>query len=229
MQIPAVAAFPNPMSPKTFRAAFSLVELLTVIALLGIIMGFVVPALSGMGRGTALVTAGNTVNNMAALARQHAMSRNTLTALLVLANQGTDTDYRAIAVMEFKHTTGWSQVGEWQILPMGITVDAGDTLESSFLLRSPNPFPFLSATNQANPPITFQSAPIRNPDGYAARIFTPGGGLQNPAVPAQIRLVEGRVEGGAVHYSNRNDAGKPANYFDIAIVGATGATKISRP
>ena len=217
------------MSPKTFRAAFSLVELLAVIALVGIILGIVVPALSGMGRGTSLVTAGNMVNNMAGLARQHAMSRNTLTALLVLANQGTDADYRAVSVLEYKPGTGWSQLGGWEMLPVGITVDAGDTQECSFLLRSPNPFPFLSATNQDNPPVTFQSLPIRSPDGYAARIFTPGGGLQNPAAPAQIRLVEGRVEGGAIRYTNRNDAGKPANYFDIAIVGATGATKTSRP
>lgn len=217
------------MSPKTFRAAFSLVELLAVIALVGIILGFVVPALSGMGRGTSLVTAGNMVNNMAGLARQHAMSRNTLTALLVLANQGTDADYRAVSVLEYKPGTGWSQLGGWEMLPVGITVDAGDTQECSFLLRSPNPFPFLSATNQDNPPVTFQSLPIRSPDGYAARIFTPGGGLQNPAAPSQIRLVEGRVEGGAIRYTNRNDAGKPANYFDIAIVGATGATKTSRP
>lgn len=217
------------MSPKTFRAAFSLVELLAVIALVGIILGIVVPALSGMGRGTSLVTAGNMVNNMAGMARQHAMSRNTLTALLVLANQGTDADYRAVSVLEYKPGTGWSQVGGWEMLPVGITVDAGDTQECSFLLRSPNPFPFLSATNQDNPPVTFQSLPIRSPDGYAARIFTPGGGLQNPAAPAQIRLVEGRVEGGAIRYTNRNDAGKPANYFDIAIVGATGATKTSRP
>ena len=217
------------MSPKTFRAAFSLVELLAVIALVGIILGIVVPALSGMGRGTSLVTAGNMVNNMAGLARQHAMSRNTLTALLVLANQGTDADYRAVSVLEYKPGTGWSQLGGWEMLPVGITVDAGDTQECSFLLRSPNPFPFLSATNQDNPPVTFQSLPIRSPDGYAARIFTPGGGLQNPAAPAQIRLVEGRVEGGAIRYTNRNVAGKPANYFDIAIVGATGATKTSRP
>jgi prepilin-type N-terminal cleavage/methylation domain-containing protein len=217
------------MSSRNVRAAFSLVELLVVIVIIGIVMGIVVPALSGLGRGPALATAGNMVEKMAGLARQQAMSRNTLTALVVLANQGTDADYRAIAVVEYQPPAGWSQVGGWEMLPMGITVDAGDTQECSFLLRSPNPFPFLSATKQDNPPITFQSLPIRNPQGFAARIFTPGGGLQNPAAPAQIRLVEGRVESGAVRYTNRNSAGQPANWFDIAIVGATGATKISRP
>ena len=216
------------MFSKNFRAAFSLVELLVVIAIIGIVMGIVVPALSGMGRGTALVTAGNTVNNMAGLARQHAMSRNTLTALIVLGNQGTDSDYRAIAAMEYKPGIGWSQLGGWETLPVGITVDSDDTQECSFLLHSPNPFPFLTTPQQDNPPILFQSTPV-SPAAYAARIFTPGGGLQNPGVPAQIRLVEGRVEGGTMRYTHRNDAGKPANFFDIAIIGATGATKISRP
>ena len=216
------------MSFRNFRAAFTLVELLTVLAVIGIVMGFVGPAISGMGRSTALVTAGNTVNNMANLARQHAMSRNTLTALVVLGNQGTDADYRAVVVMEYNRDTGWSRIGGWETLPVGITIDSVDTLECSFLLQSPNPFPFLATKSQDNPPIDFQSAQV-GPSAYAARIFTPGGGLQNPGYPAQIRLVEGRVEGGTILYTNRNALGKPANWFDIAIVGATGATKISRP
>src|SRR6185503_15072318 len=94
VQTPAADAPRTSMSSRTFRAAFSLIELVTVIAIIGIILGIVVPAWSGMGRGKALVTAGNLVNDMADLARQHAMSRNTLSALLVLANQGTNSDYR---------------------------------------------------------------------------------------------------------------------------------------
>ncbi len=216
------------MSRKNFRAAFSLVELLAVVVVIGIIMGIVVPSLSGLGRGPALSAAGSTVNNMVSLARQHAMSRNTLTALVLLANQGTDSDYRALAVLEYKPRIGWTQVGGWETLPVGIAVDT-DTAECSFLLNSPNPFPFLTVNNQDNPPVQFQSNPVRRAGGYAARIFTPSGGLQNATAPAQIRLVPGNIEGGAIHYTQRNDAGKPANYFDIAIIGATGATKISRP
>jgi prepilin-type N-terminal cleavage/methylation domain-containing protein len=218
-----------PMSRTNPRAAFSLIELLAVIAVIAIIMGIVMPSLSGMGRGTALVAAGNTVNNMVGLARQHAMSRNTLTALLLLANQGNDADYRALTVLEYKPGIGWTQLGGWETLPVGIAVDAGDVTECSFLQNSPNPFPFVTVNNQENPPILFQSVPIQSPGGYVARIFTPGGGLQNADKAAQIRLVEGQVEGGAIRYSHRNDAGRPANYFDIAIIGATGATKISRP
>jgi prepilin-type N-terminal cleavage/methylation domain-containing protein len=218
----------TPMSRQNSRSAFSLVELLAVIVVIAIIMGIVVPSLSGLGRGPALTAAGSTVNNMVSLARQHAMSRNTLTALVILANQGTESDYRALAVLEYKPRIGWTQVGGWETLPVGITVDV-DPAECSFMLNSPNPFPFLTVNNQENPPIQFQSTPVRSPGGYAARIFTPGGGLQNADKPAQIRLVPGNVVGGSIQYKQRNDAGKPANYFDIAIIGATGATKISRP
>ena len=216
------------MPRKASHAAFSLVELLAVIAIIGIVMGIALPALS-IGRGTSLRTAGTTITNLAGLARQHAMSRNTLTALVLLANQGTEFDYRAFAMAEYKAGIGWSQIGKWEMLPIGICVDAGDTQECSFLLRSPSPFPFLTGTTQDNPPVLFQGAKIRNPEGYAARIFTPSGGLQNAGAPAQIRIVEGDTQGGVMRYSNRNSAGKPANYFDIAIIGATGATKISRP
>ena len=61
------------------------------------------------------------------------------------------------------------------------------------------------------------------------RIFLSNGALQNPEKPAQLRLVEGFYENRRVTYTRPDGQGKPANYYDVAILGLTGTTKMSRP
>lgn len=56
--------------------AFSLVELLVVIAVIGIVATFAVPAVQGMLRGSALTTAQGLMVDEMGLARQHALSKN---------------------------------------------------------------------------------------------------------------------------------------------------------
>lgn len=209
---------------------FSLVELLAVIGVIVILMAFIVPAVSNFGRATGLTSAGNMVTNLTALARQTAISKSTLTALVILADQGTPADFRSFAVLEYSAGQGWSQISKWETLPEGIVVDRSNLKDCSFLENSPRNFPFLHGPSaQANPPVSYKDEPVKDPDGYAARIFLPHGGLQNPEWPAQIRLVEGFIQGGQVVYTRRGDPGQTANFYDVAIVGATGMTKVSRP
>jgi uncharacterized protein (TIGR02596 family) len=58
------------------KHAFSLVELLVVIAVIGIVATFAVPAVQGMLKGTALTTAAGMMVDQVSLARQHALSKN---------------------------------------------------------------------------------------------------------------------------------------------------------
>lgn len=218
---------------QAFRRSrgFSLIELLTVIGVIVILMAFIVPAVSNFGRATGLTSAGNMVTHLTALARQTAISKSTLTALVMLGDQGTPADYRAFTVLEYTAGQGWSQISKWEILPEGIVVDRSNLQDCSFLQNSPRTFPFLAGPpTQENPPVVYKDEQVRDPEGYAARIFLPHGGLQNPEWPAQIRLVEGFVQGDEVVYTRRGDApGQTANYYDVAIVGATGIAKVSRP
>ena len=211
--------------------AFSLVELIAAIAVIAIVTGFVVPAVSGMGRSTSLVTGGNMVTNLANFARQTALSKNTMTALVVLGNQGTPEDYRTLAVLEYvAGGAGWSPVTGWQTLPDGIAVDT-ERADSTILDHSPV-FPQPQTAGLAvpkNPPVFYRQQQVRDGDGYAARIFLPRGALQNSQDPAQIRLVEGFVQAGQVVRTRRDGSGKSANFFDVTIIGATGIAKVSRP
>ena len=209
-------------------SAFSLPELLTVIALLAIVTALVAPAVTGLGRSSALAVGGNTVSNLVTIARQKAISKNTMTALVLLTDQGSEADYRALTILEYTAGGGWSQVSKWEVLPVGISVDT-NLGASTFLTHSPQPFPFIDGIpKQENPPVLYLQDSIRQ-NGYAARIFLPNGGLQNPEYPAQIRLVEGFSSDGETRYSHTDSNGLPPNYYDIAIVGATGLAKVNRP
>jgi len=200
------------------------------MAVLVIVTGFLVPAVASLGRSTALVTGGNMVANLANQARQTAISKNTMTALVLLTAQGTPEDYRAVMVLEYiAGGGGWSPATGWQTLPDGIIVDFADPTNCTFYEETPAAFPFLTGPPvQKNPPITYKKTQV-GPSAFSARIYLPTGGLQNPEKSAQIRIVEGFAQGTQLVRTHPDGTGKSANYYDIAIVGATGTTKISRP
>lgn len=196
---------------RTCRIGFSLIELLTVVALIGLLSALIAPAVSSIGKATSLVTAGNKLAAIVDQARQNSMAKNVMTAL-VMTDQGAGN--WAVVLMEYNAegtAPQWKTITKWENLPAGVLVHAAD---SSFITTSAGALPFVA------PALNYRGKPVSS---YASRIFLPNGGLSTPADSAQIKLVEGVVQGGGVTYT------RPANFYTIAIVGATGRTKIVRP
>lgn len=206
--------------------AFTLIELMAAITLLLFLSTFTVFSLRGTGGAAALAVGGNRLVGLANQARQNSMTKNVLTALVLVTGQATPSqgDYRAAALLEFDAadaSPSWKQISRWEILPTGVVIDN----DSSTFLSGSNNTP---ATAPLPPklPGKFRGTDIAN---YAARVFLPNGGLYNPSTSATIQLVEGFVNGGSVKLTHCASGGSAADYYNIAIVGVTGRSKIERP
>lgn len=107
--------------PLSSKAGFSLVELLVVIAMIAILTATTGPALLSSQRSSKLTDAGNRLADMAALARQSALSRNVVTALVLVSGSGdASLDGRAATLLEMDVDRTWKQAGGWVVLADGV-------------------------------------------------------------------------------------------------------------
>ncbi len=119
------------MQSKEERArGFTLLELMAVVALIGILLAIALPAFNAIGGSSRLEAAANEVHAAANLARQYALSRNQPTYLLFNEGQeNPDLAYRAYALFTINtHTNPVDQaagefIAGWQLLPEGVVFD----------------------------------------------------------------------------------------------------------
>ncbi len=208
------------------RGAFTLVEMMIVIAMVALLLGVAIPGLSGVVQSMSLSQAGGKVTRLVEQARQRAMTENVMTALVLVTAAGVPEDGRALTLLECPPGGPWRQISEWHLLPDGVVVDVAGDGVSSFMTHTPAAFPFHDEA--AGVPVSFHHTTLGR-GRYAARIFLPGGGLLNPNDPAVLQLVPGVMAGGRVSYARRGDDGRPVNYYRVVILGATGRTKVERP
>jgi prepilin-type N-terminal cleavage/methylation domain-containing protein len=203
---------------------FTLVELLVVVAIIGIVTTAIFAALSGVGIGSKLTSAGNNVSSLALLARQNSLAKNAMTALVMVGNAGTAGDYRAFGLFEIAPRTDgepagagdWSQLGQWETMPDGVVAD-----ECSFA-------PGTVAMVPPFPQFTYAGAAVTN---YQYVIFLPNGSLLRREASC-VRLAIGFRTAGtqAVTYTAaKGDDGTAANFYQVCILAATGRVKIERP
>ncbi len=123
------------------RAAFSLVELLIVVAIIGVIAGFGVPALQGVLRGSAISQAASQLTDTLNLARQHAITKNRIVEVRlyrfgdpeVPGESATDPatgQFRAFQYFEISDAGIIIPVGKYQRLPDTIIMNPGPVLSS---------------------------------------------------------------------------------------------------
>ncbi|HSI64280.1 MAG TPA: prepilin-type N-terminal cleavage/methylation domain-containing protein, partial [Candidatus Saccharimonadia bacterium] len=209
------------------RGGFTLVEMLVVVTIVGILISVSAAGLSGAIQAMSLTNSGGKLTQVMEAARQRSMTGNVMTAVILVTKAGQNGDGRAFTIAECPPGGPWVQIREWEMLPDGIVIDLdAGTDNASFLANTPEKFPFNNG--QSGSPVKYNGFSL--PAGtYAARIFLPGGGLLNPNEAAVLQVVHGTVEGGRVIYHHRNPSGKPANYYRVALLGATGKTKVERP
>lgn len=172
-----------------------------------------------------LTSAGQQLSNAATLARQNSISRNALTAFILLDDPALPENRRAFALYELSprndgaqpKPADWKQISSWEILPSGVVAEFPDqTLSLQSFERQPaTPFP----------PLTFRGNPVKS---YQYGVFVPSGGLSQ-CNSAKIRLVEGPADHSGATYTHPNATGAPSNYYIVSILASTGKTRIERP
>jgi len=211
-------------------AAFSLIELLTVIAIMGLMVGLAAPALRSITSSGELSGGGYKADNIFAGARQNSISKGVLTAVVVLtspdaAGEADPTAWRTLVAFELAPkadgsppaTTDWKQVSKWEKLPQGIIID-NDATNSKFLLA-----PSTTIT-PALPSLVYKGKTYGTND-YTYQVFLPSGRLRSPPSPCNLSLAEGFYTGTTPRFTTASKA----NYFNFIFNDATGETKISRP
>lgn len=205
-------------------------ELLVVIAIMTIMAAIGISAL-GTTSAQKLNSAGNEVADLVNQARQNAISKDKMTALVVVSGtNNTDVDYRVLVIWEYDPANNaWQQASKWITLPEGTTIDPTPDATTAFFGNSPGSSP--TPASAALPAMKYLSNDV-TPRMYV--IFLPGGQIIQQAQLSTpvLRVVGGKWNGdGTVTYipNQKNADGDPINYYDIYINNYTGMAKIGRP
>lgn len=196
-----------------FRA-FSLVELLIVVAIVGILMGLAIPAFTSVAQNTSLMRGGDDVASMIVQAAQEARTQNRSVEVRFVkmpSAEGEPEAFRAVQI--------WAEnIRSGEMSPQQRLV----TLPNGVILSEPLSPPLDSTNNTMS---------VRGKNhSYAALVFRANGQVfqrnqSNTIVPiastnSMLTLVLNR-ESEATNL--------PANFFSVYINPNTGASRVFRP
>ena len=198
---------PRLLSFRELHGAFSLVELLIVVAIIILLASAVIPATSNVLKGANLNRAGQMVSDQLSVARQEAVSRNQdVEVRFYNITNGLAGGWRALRTMRIEQTpTGpvTNALGRLVTLP-----------DSTIISVSGNLSPLISdATSRSEALGAYGQVP------YRALKFRPNGSLEVGVGTNNYLTLVDRIE----------TSESPANYYTIQINSLSGKTTVFRP
>lgn len=172
---PAPVSPPCPSRPGGTSAAFSLIELLVVVAVMGILLAMGASVFSS-SKGAEVTKAGGVLTDLAHLARQNALSKNTRTMLVI--GQVTEAGQPRSAASIWDAATT-NQLERWNLLPVSVVAENSGSAQTAFTA-----------------PLTFRGSTVNNPEIYW---FYPDGRMGDNLTDAPKLRVEPR-EGTAENF-----------------------------
>lgn len=227
---------------------FTLVELLTVVAVIAVLLALIVPATLGFSRSNGLGSAGRLFANLLTVARSEAINRRTVVRVEIATDWPRDPGLRyrkaTLTAATFHAARGrhvYGQIAGWETLPDGVCFETDNVLatdpaygpggltDGSLYLTDPR-YAANHGTTRTTTGSFFAGQPIPTvyvafqPDGA---LFASAAGAPMPAV--RVRLTEGSLLAGSsdpirVAYTHGNQ-----NWFGVRVNALTGRVECERP
>lgn len=182
--------FPKLRNYRGEAFGFSLVELLVVVAIIGIFIGLLMPAIGGMSGSAARKGAVTIVMNALEQARVASIEQGRDTLVLFWMKNGAvgpiDEEDALMIFRRNEQGNAWESISRWVKLPRGILFDGSNT--SSEILKFNS-----TALQSLDLPATIPGNPAHANLGFIR--FGPTGAVHSPQGPGSglfIPLVEGQ-------------------------------------
>jgi len=203
---------------------FTLIEILTVMAIMGIIVGLTVPASMSSIRSSRLTMGVTTLIGQINLARQVAITQNCQVEVRFYqygdsaegenATQPLTGKFRSIQLVKYTDTGTYVPLGKLEHLPSGVILDQGTQISSIFNLG--NGIKAGSAAYGSIPKVG------TNYNFIAFRFLADGSTNLYPASSSWFLTFHDAHNGDSL-------AALPSNYFTVQIDSANGHVKTYRP
>lgn len=192
------------------RRAFSLVELLVVMAIMVLILTLITPAFNSVLRGGAITRSGQTVSDQLALARQTAIARNQIVTVrfLKMPGDGVETEPRYRGIQAVAQQDDGSLKPLSRVVKLDPNNEIADAAELSTIISKPS---VTGSTDVGGKSVTYAGFRFR-PDGSTDLDLTSADGWYL-----------------TVKDTRPSDDPIPTNFFTIRIDPFTGQGRVFRP
>lgn len=202
-------------------SGFSLLELLTVVAMISVLAGIGSFSLRGNSGSVSLRTAGAQCGNFLESAREAAVLRKTPVAVVFIP--ATPTTPAALTGLCLDSESGnWNRLFPWEKLPSGVLLDPTSSASANSVLGENAP-----TVSPALPPLHYAGSWIEpgGVQGYGYLVFLPSGALyQTHSHSGSLRLVEGVAQTSGIQATS-----SAKNYFEVVVNPSTGRLKYCQP
>lgn len=216
-----------PSCATSGERGFSLVELLSVMAIVALTASLAVPAISSLGKSSELSSGARMVSNMLTSARTEAITQRAVTRMAIATDWPGDADarYRKMSIwrQDPSATNSWQQIGPWMQLPQSVTFEPG----SPNYVPGSVPANYLLGGTQNTFTASVRGATVTMK--YAE--FLPSGAVRPLATGSEIWLTvaSGKLDGQSLLYTVATSSGAPVNWAKISANTLTGRLRVSQP
>jgi prepilin-type N-terminal cleavage/methylation domain-containing protein len=225
-------------------SGFTLTEMLTVLAIVGILLAATMPAVTHLMKSSGLSVAARQVSNTLNLARQLAITKHVYARVVFpydITGSQPDMWYRAYAVITNHHNTAtavpnWRYASKWEYLPVGV-VFLDSTPVGMAVGLTPLPAPSGALDDGAS--LNVESG-LRFPDditvppvgsSLAYVEFDPTGAARSVAGGDSVLTITlGIVDSGSLpRPTSKTPAGILANVGTLTVNSMVGRIQVTRP